>query len=339
MEKLKRAVVKEELVVLTGNANRAIVLNQMIYWSERTKDADKFLKDEIARSHMAMGKEEMENAEKLEELDLFSHGWIYKSAIELSEETMIGVSKSTMGTYLKHLVDNGWLDKRKNPKWKGDNTFQYRVNLVKLQSDLEALGYALEGYPLLNKSENTTPMSNNRTSEFGNETDGSEIEQPVRKSNNQFGNETTLPKTTTKTTTKIKTNNSFLLSPDVDINQLNLPMPLKKFLYENRDKGIKLNIDLYELEEFYNMSEYIKPLAGKEDYNYLNNFDFTKLVKDIYKKEIIVEKSTTSLLNGFVLNRLQFKAHNTLSEAAVVASEGKEIDFENNPLINKLLQQ
>lgn len=208
MEKLKRAVIKQELVALTGNANRAIVLNQMIYWSERTKDADKFLKDEIARSHMAMGKEEMANAEKLEELDLFSYGWIYKSAVELSEETMIGVSKSTMGTYLKHLVDNGWLDKRKNPKWKGDNTFQYRVNLVKIQSDLEALGYALEGYPLLSKSENTTSMSNNRTSEFGNETDGSEIEQPVRKSNSQFENRTTLPKTTSNITSKITTKSS-----------------------------------------------------------------------------------------------------------------------------------
>lgn len=208
MNKLKRAVIKEELVALTGNANRAIVLNQMIYWSERTKDADKFLKDEIARSHMAMGKEEMANAEKLEELDLFSYGWIYKSAVELSEETMIGVSKSTMGTYLKHLVDNGWLDKRKNPKWKGDNTFQYRVNLVKIQSDLEALGYALEGYPLLSKSENTTSMSNNRTSEFGNETDGSEIEQPVRKSNSQFENRTTLPKTTSNITSKITTKSS-----------------------------------------------------------------------------------------------------------------------------------
>ena len=177
MNKLKRAVIKEELVALTGNPNRAIVLNQMIYWSERTKDTDKYLRDEIARSKMAMGQQEREQAEKLEELDLFSHGWIYKSAVELSEETMIGVSKSTMGTYLKHLVDNGWLDKRKNPQWKGDNTFQYRVNLVKIQSDLEALGYALEGYPLLSKSENTTPMSNNRTSEFGNKTDGSEIEQ------------------------------------------------------------------------------------------------------------------------------------------------------------------
>jgi len=339
MDKLKRIVIKEELVILTGDFKKAAVLGQMIYWSERTKDTDKYLRDEIARSRMAMGQQEREQAEKLEELDLFSHGWIYKSADELSGETMMGVSKSTMGTYLNYLVKNEWLDKRKNPKWKGDNTFQYRVNLVKIQSDLEALGYALDGYPLLAKTENQTSMSNNQTSEFGNKIDGSEIEQSVLKSNNQSENRTTLPEITTEITTEIKTKNSKLLSHEVDINQLNLPMPLKKFLYENRDMGIKLNIDLYELEEFYNMSEYIKPLTGKEDYNYLNNFDFTKLVKDIYKKEIAVEKSLNSLLNGFVLKRLYFKRHNTLSEMAVIESEGKEIDFENNPLINKILQQ
>jgi hypothetical protein len=48
-------------------------------------------------------------------------------------------------------------------------------------------------------------MSNNRTSEFGNQTDGSEIEQPVRKSNNQFENRTTLPEITSEITSKITT--------------------------------------------------------------------------------------------------------------------------------------
>lgn len=47
--KLKRAVVKEELVALTGKPNYAMVLNQFIYWSERVKDADTFLKEEMTR--------------------------------------------------------------------------------------------------------------------------------------------------------------------------------------------------------------------------------------------------------------------------------------------------
>jgi len=258
MNKLKRAVIKEELVALTGNPNRAIVLNQMIYWSERTKDTDKYLRDEIARSKMAMGQQEREQAEKLEELDLFSHGWIYKSAVELSEETMIGVSKSTMGTYLKHLVDNGWLDKRKNPQWKGDNTFQYRVNLVKIQSDLEALGYALEGYPLLSKSKNTTPMSNNRTSEFGNKTDGSEIEQPVRKSNNQFENRTTLPEITSEITSKITTKSfsSSLSSEEVDL----LETFLSDYGFSEREIKETLNLMIKENVNSFKASDVMKQL-------------------------------------------------------------------------------
>jgi len=195
MEKLKRAVIKEELVALTGDFKKAIVLNQMIYWSERTKDSDKFMQDELKRSRMAMGRAEIEYAEKLEEMDLLSHGWIYKTAEELSEETMMGVSKSTMGTYLNSLVAKGWLDKRKNPKWKGDNTFQYRVNLLQIQTDLHNIGYALEGYPLLVESKNETSESNNRTP-------SSEIEQTVLKSNNQFGNRTTLPEITSEITSK-----------------------------------------------------------------------------------------------------------------------------------------
>ena len=138
---------------------------------------------------------------------------------------------------------------------------------------------------------------------------------------------------------ELENKNSFLLSHDVDINQLNLPIALKKFLYENRDKGTKLNIDLYELEEFYNMSDYIKPLAGKEDLEHLNNFEFTKLVKDIYKKEIVVQKSLNSLLNDWVLSRLHFKKENAMSEAAVMNSQEKEIDFDNNPLINNFLNK
>lgn len=183
MEKLKRAVIKEELVALTGDFKKAIVLNQMIYWSERVKDKDEFLEAEIKRSTMAMGKQEYEKAEKIQEIEkhLMSYGWIYKSATELSEETMIGCSKSTMHRYLEELVQKEWLSKRKNPNWKGDNTFQYRVNLINIQKGLQTLGFALEGYPLF---QNETPTFYSETSESNFETDSSKIEQVVLKRNN-----------------------------------------------------------------------------------------------------------------------------------------------------------
>jgi hypothetical protein len=129
------------------------------------------------------------------------------------------------------------------------------------------------------------------------------------------------------------------LSHELDINQLSLPMPLKKFLYENREKGKELNFDLYELEEFYNTSDYIKPNEHSDNLETLNRFEFTKLIKDLYKKEIVVEKSLQALLKTYVIARLHFKKENAMSEAAVIESTGKEIDFDNNPLINNFLNK
>lgn len=115
--RLKRAVIKEELVKLTGDFKKAILLNQLIYWSERVKDYDEFIKEEKQRARMAMNAEEKQRAELLKEIKL-SHGWIYKTAEDLSSETMLNMSKSSIGRHLEHLLDKGWLERRKNPHWK-----------------------------------------------------------------------------------------------------------------------------------------------------------------------------------------------------------------------------
>ena len=138
VEKLKRAVIKEELVALTGDFTKAVLLNQFIYWSERVKDFDKFIEEE--RKRMEVEGENL-NIKK-------QNGWIYKTAEELSEETMLGLSPKTIRRHMKELIKNGWLDERNNPKYSWDRTKQYRVNIVKIQSDLQEMGYGLEGYPL-----------------------------------------------------------------------------------------------------------------------------------------------------------------------------------------------
>jgi DNA-binding MarR family transcriptional regulator len=142
-KKLKRVVIKEELVALTGDFKKAIILNQFLYWSERIKDVDKFLIEE--RKRMEDHGIEIREEDVVNDLQ---NGWIYKKAEELSEETMLGLSKSNMGKHIDFLVENGWLDKRRNPKYQWDKTYQYRVNIVKIQMDLQKLGYSLEGYPL-----------------------------------------------------------------------------------------------------------------------------------------------------------------------------------------------
>ena len=137
-KKLKRAVIKEELVVLTGDFVKAVLLNQFIYWSERIRDFDKFIEEERKR----MEKDGQEASFEKQS------GWIYKTAEELSDEAMLGLSPQTIRRYLKELMDNGWIDERQNPKYKWDRTKQYRVNIIKIQKALQEIGYSLEGYPL-----------------------------------------------------------------------------------------------------------------------------------------------------------------------------------------------
>lgn len=139
MKPLKRVVIKEELVELTGDFRPALILNQFIYWSERMYDADKYIMEEKER---ALKEDLVVNIDE-------SKGWIYKTAEELSEELMTGMSKSTLGRYIKQLVEKGYLIQRRNPKYKWDKTYQYRVNLYKIQLDLGKMGYVLEGYKLL----------------------------------------------------------------------------------------------------------------------------------------------------------------------------------------------
>jgi len=68
--KLKRVVIQEELVALTGDHLNALILKQFLYWGERVQDFDKFIAEEKERDPDAA----MES----------THGWIYKSAEELA---------------------------------------------------------------------------------------------------------------------------------------------------------------------------------------------------------------------------------------------------------------
>lgn len=136
--KIKKAVIREDLLSITKDYHKAILLNQFIYWSERVSDADKFIEkeNEIAKN----------NGEA--ERELF-YGWIYKTAEELADEVMLGLSASQIRRYINDLVDLGYLSKRNNPKYKWDRTLQYRVNLAKIAKDLKKNGFPLSDYKIV----------------------------------------------------------------------------------------------------------------------------------------------------------------------------------------------
>jgi len=104
-KKLKRAVIKEELVELTGDYKSAILLQYLMTCSEHSYSA-----------------------------------WICKKAEELSSETMLNMSPESIRKYLKKLINKGFLSERKNTEYKWDRIMQYKVNFVKIQEELNNLG-------------------------------------------------------------------------------------------------------------------------------------------------------------------------------------------------------
>lgn len=210
-KKLKRVAIKEEFVVLTGDFRLAIVLQQMLYWSERVRDFDKFILEEKARLQ--------KNNLELDNITL-QNGWIWKKADELIEECMFftlnnkgqskAISSDTMRKYLKILVTNGWLDERDNPdpKYKFDKTKQYRVNLIKIHKDLKNLGYSLQGYKF-DSIQNTETIDTTEPENFGFEEeelgfDSNILDFENRKNRTRIAeNSGAIPEITTEITTEI----------------------------------------------------------------------------------------------------------------------------------------
>lgn len=149
-QKLKRIVIKEEFVAITGNYIDAILLSQLLYWSERVRDFDLFIKQEQIENEIEP-----------------KYGWIYKSYLELSNETMIGLSPSNVKKHLEKLIELGFVSSRQN-KNKWDRRKEYKINLIAIQNELLKNGYALDGYALIlpfSKTENGSSKTENRNAQ------------------------------------------------------------------------------------------------------------------------------------------------------------------------------
>ena len=127
-------IAREGVVKLLGDFRLAVVLEQLIYWSNKTRDYDKFLEEELELINKDGGKSDLEKR----------YGWIYKTAQELADELMGIAAPPTIAKDLVTLEELGYIESRNNPKYKWDRTKQYRPNLVKIQKDLLELGYIHE---------------------------------------------------------------------------------------------------------------------------------------------------------------------------------------------------
>ena len=157
-QEIKVAVIREELVELTGDAISALILNQSVLAHDSTEEMDKGTK-EVVENLISAGQTEM--AEQLQETSL-RDGWFYKSPNSFYKEIMIS-SRSTVKRRLGELVEKGWLIKGgqffqtvKNKKGEVIEDSWWKVNISKLRKDLFMLGYALYGYPIWSPDEEAT---------------------------------------------------------------------------------------------------------------------------------------------------------------------------------------
>lgn len=207
----KIAICRESLFELTGGLAAAIVLNQFIYWAKCKAEADAMYAKEIKAYENEHG-----------ELDFkLTYGWVYKSADELAEETMLGISRTSIRRIVKQLVDKGYIMERRNPNYTWDRTYQYNVNFVLIQRDLLKLGYSLDGYTIgrsinLNASnkeaESIVPESKNIERTKANNRMSIREQSNVQKSTfkdskidiQMYANERAIPEITTEITTENK---------------------------------------------------------------------------------------------------------------------------------------
>lgn len=181
VKKLKRAVIKEEFVAITGNFVDAIILNQFIYWTERVKDFDEYIEQENKRAVR----------EGLEAHEL-TGGWIYKTSEELADETMLNLTTASMRKHITTLKSKGFITERENPRYKWDRTKQYRVDLVKITEELGKVGYYLSDYKQnIESVKSKTPILKNKN-------------QSLKTKIQTSKNSNAIPETTTETTTETK---------------------------------------------------------------------------------------------------------------------------------------
>ena len=144
----KRCLIKEEFVELTGDFVDAVILAQMEYWQRRTEDIDAFISEENGRRSRS-GIPPV-NVESLS-------GWVYKTSQQLGAETMLGLADESIRRHLSRIVSNGWLMMRDNPTHRWDRTKQYRLDLKKIEADLEALGWSLTEWSKKGSDERCNP--------------------------------------------------------------------------------------------------------------------------------------------------------------------------------------
>lgn len=289
LPKIKMAVIREDLVVLTGSMEEAVILGQLIYWINRMKDAGRYKLEE---------RERLEN----DSADSFKHGWIYKKADELAEEVMLGVSPNTIRKYLGKIVEKNYVKRRNNPRYKWDKTLQYRVNLVKVILDLSNLGYPIDYYKQLLQIEETDASSKQTVS------------PNVENSDSKLNGCAAIPEITSEITPKINSetssssewieddNNVYDSNQFELISKTYLDLSKNKQLSSNDEKAIKdvvgENWETHRvigwIKECFNNFKPKHKLDNIRSFRYVANYIFDQAYK--FEQEVLEDEQATGYI-------------------------------------------
>lgn len=125
---------RKDFAELLGDTRRALVLQEVLYQLQHSEDYHAYLEEE-------MDIDDYDN----ENLQMLSEGWILLTAGFLKEAMSLPCSKRTIARSMCSLTERGYLvskeaDYGDAPK----NSKMYRLNLQKLASDLNDIGYYFE---------------------------------------------------------------------------------------------------------------------------------------------------------------------------------------------------
>lgn len=140
------------LVIELGNTDKAIILQQIHYWLQRSNNI------------------------------VDGHRWIYNSAHEWQKQ-FPWLTEKTIQRYLKSLVDDGWLISGNYNKAKFDRTKWYRIRYDRLDKNVQALGLSVPtiGPDSTNRMGLSVPTNTNRLPETTTEIDDDDTAKPISK--------------------------------------------------------------------------------------------------------------------------------------------------------------
>ncbi len=254
MQKLKRIVIKEELVALCeGDFNEALVLDQLIFWQGIINENDREIQEQINR--------------KLKlELDIGSlenklrHGWFWKTANELAEEIMNYKSRRVINRTLTSLEDKKFIQSKENMRGKWDNTKSYKVNLEYIQQELNKLGYALEGYSLNHLETPSNPKGQNVHSE------GQNVHSEGQNVHSEGQNVQTVSVSNFSNHTSENNALDIYQSKKEEIAKIELPIKIKETCYKFMDRLIDDHINISDIKTQFNTYKLLIKYESEEEY-------------------------------------------------------------------------